>query len=94
VVTKNFGFACTLSVSCIHSKHNFTVEPPRIAQAVPEPIMPSQGNSTPGPEISAELTSDDNDNTNPNPSDQTEKKRQGRPFSITKIEDYEINFQA
>jgi len=30
VVTENFGFACTLSVTCVHGKHHFTIEQPCI----------------------------------------------------------------
>ncbi len=32
--TSNVGFACTLSVKCIHGHHHFTVEPLRVPSAV------------------------------------------------------------
>jgi len=32
--TSNVGFACTLSVKCIHGHHHFTVEPLRVQLAV------------------------------------------------------------
>jgi len=39
-VTANVGFTCTLSVTCCHVQHNFTIEPVRVLpSSSPDPIV-------------------------------------------------------
>ncbi len=107
VATKNFGFACTLSVTCKHGKHHFTIEHARVPPDTQAPAnqMPTNINNNNGssvtesttntePSSSNNASSSTNGNSSTEKNNVLEKKQRGRPVNFSKIEDYEINHQA